>query len=47
MEHHKTNETKGKETMAGKYLDPKADLTFKIVVGYQGIGCNNHRPDTP
>lgn len=33
MEHHKTNETKGKETMAGKYLDPKADLTFKLVFG--------------
>ena len=33
MEHNKTNETKGKETMAGKYLDPKADLTFKLVFG--------------
>lgn len=33
MEYNKTNETKGKETMAGKYLDPKADLTFKLVFG--------------
>ena len=35
MEHFKDNNPKGKgaETMAGKYLDPKADMTFKLVFG--------------
>ena len=33
MENSRIKETKERETMAGKYLDPKADLTFKLVFG--------------
>lgn len=33
MQNNKDKKVKGNETMAGKYLDPKADLTFKLVFG--------------
>ena len=34
MENNNDKKTRGVETtMAGKYLDPKADLTFKLVFG--------------
>jgi predicted transposase/invertase (TIGR01784 family) len=33
MENYKKNESKGIVSMSGKYLDPKADLTFKLVFG--------------
>ena len=33
MENNKDKTTKGEKTMRGKYLNPKADLTFKLVFG--------------
>ena len=33
MENNRVKETKEREMMTGKYLDPKADLTFKLVFG--------------
>ncbi len=33
MENNKVKDAKGNAVMSGKYLDPKADLTFKLVFG--------------
>ena len=33
MEKYKEIESKGEKKMRGKYLNPKADLTFKLVFG--------------
>ena len=33
MQNNNEKKSKGVETMTGKYLDPKADLTFKLVFG--------------
>ena len=33
MENNKVKEAKENAVMSGKYLDPKADLTFKLVFG--------------